>query len=141
VVNIAVADIAMVKVFRPPFFGSAGGGSGGAIAIYTKKGVDARKSDPNAKGLDNTILGGYSRFKEFYNPSYEKPNEGSADPDSRTTLYWNPYVITNKKSSRMRIQFFNNDITKRFQVVLEGINAKGKMTRVVRIIDAGTKVD
>jgi hypothetical protein len=141
VVNIAVVDIAMVKVFRPPFFGSAGGGSGGAIAIYTKKGVDARKADPNAKGLDNTILGGYSRFKEFYNPSYEKPNEGSGDPDSRITLYWNPYVITNKKSPRVRIQFFNNDFTKKFQVVLEGINAKGKMTRVVRMIDAGTKVD
>ncbi len=131
--SLNVNDIAMVKVFRPPFFGAMGGGSGGAIAIYTKKGNEARKSDPNAKGLENTVLGGYSRFKEFYNPSYEKPNE-NAEADNRTTLYWNPYVTTNRKSPRVRIQFFNNDITKKLQVVLEGVNGDGKMTRVVKFL-------
>jgi len=36
--SINVSDIAMVKVFRPPFFGSMGGGSGGAIChIYQKR--------------------------------------------------------------------------------------------------------
>lgn len=134
VVNIPVTDIALVKVFRPPFFGASGGGAGGAIAIYTKKGVDATKGNANSKGLDNTILGGYSRFKEFYNPSYEKPND-NGEIDSRTTLYWNPYVITNKKSSRVRLQFYNNDISKKLQVVLEGINADGKMTRVVKLLE------
>ena len=134
--NIAVTDIAFVKVFRPPFFGSVGGGSGGAIAIYTKRGSDSRKADPNAKGLENTILGGYSRFKEFFNPSYDKPNENTSEPDLRTTLYWNPYVLTNKKSPRIRITFFNNDISKKFQLVLEGVNGDGKMTRVVKMIDS-----
>ncbi len=128
-----VRDIAMIKVFRPPFFGSIGGGSGGAIAIYTKKGSD-RKADPNAKGLEYTILGGYSRFKEFYNPTYDKPTD-NFDKDMRTTLYWNPYIITNKKSPRVRIQFYNNDISKKLQVVLEGINADGKMTRVVKLLE------
>lgn len=138
--SVSIADIAMVKVFRPPFFGGIGGGGGGAIAIYTRKGVEARKSDPNAKGLDNTILGGYSRFKEFYSPTYEKATDGP-DPDNRITLYWNPYVTTNKKAPRFRVQFYNNDVTKKFQVVLEGINQKGQMTRVVKMIDANTKVD
>jgi hypothetical protein len=41
---VSVSDIAFVKVFRPPFFGSMGGGSGGAIAIYTRKGSDGRKA-------------------------------------------------------------------------------------------------
>ncbi|MEO7531235.1 MAG: hypothetical protein ABIS69_07485 [Sediminibacterium sp.] len=132
--SIPVSDIALVKVFRPPFFGSSGGGAGGAIAIYTKKGSDARNSNANSKGLENTILGGYSRFKEFYNPSYEKPSD-NGEADNRTTIYWNPYVITNKKSPKLRIQFFNNDISKRMQVVLEGINGDGKMTRVVKILE------
>jgi hypothetical protein len=134
--SVSIQDIAFIKVFRPPFFGSVGGGSGGAIAVYTKKGSDTRKADPNAKGMENTILGGYSRFKEFFNPSYEKPNDNTADPDLRTTLYWNPYIITNKKSPRIRITFFNNDISKRFQLVLEGVNGDGKMTRVVKLIDS-----
>lgn len=41
----------------------------------------------------------------------------------------------------MQIEYFNNDFTKAFKVVLEGINATGKMTRVVRTIDANAKVD
>jgi hypothetical protein len=132
--GISVSDIAMVKVFRPPFFGSIGGGSGGAIAIYTKKGGDGRKSAPDSKGLENTILGGYSKFKEFYSPNYEKPND-NPDPDMRSTLYWNPYIITNKQSPRVKIEFYNNDITKKFLVVLEGVNGNGKMVRVVKQLE------
>jgi hypothetical protein len=133
--TVAVADIAYVKVFRPPFFGAMGGGAGGAIAVYTKKGADGRKSSGNdSKGLENTVLGGYSRFREFYSPVYDKPNEGM-ESDTRTTLYWNPYIITNKKSPRYRIEFYNNDFSKKLQVVLEGLNSDGKMVRVVRTIE------
>jgi hypothetical protein len=131
--SISARDIAFVKVFRPPFFGS-GGGSGGAIAIYMKKGDESKKGDDNHKGLENTLLGGYSKFKEFYNPSYEKPNE-NVETDNRTTLYWNPYIITNKKNPRVRMEFFNNDSSRKLQVVLEGINADGKMTRVVKLLE------
>jgi len=35
---IPTADIAYVKVFRPPFYGAYLGGAGGAIAVYTKDG-------------------------------------------------------------------------------------------------------
>ena len=132
--TVSVNDIAFVKVFRPPFFGSMGGGAGGAIAIYTRKGGEGRKNDPNSKGLENTILGGYSRFKEFYNPSYEKASD-NFETDIRTTLYWNPYIITNKNNPRARIQFYNNDISKKLQLILEGVNADGKMTRVVKLLE------
>ena len=132
--SISVKDIAMVKVFRPPFFGSMGGGTGGAIAIYTRRGGDVNQSSTSNLGMLNTIITGYTKFKEFYNPQYDNPNE-LADTDIRTTLYWNPYIITNKKSPRFRVQFFNNDISKKFQVVLEGINGDGKLTRVVKILE------
>jgi len=93
--NVPIADIAFIKVMRPPFFGSFGGGGGGAIAIYTKKGSSGRAND-NSKGMENTVLGGYSVFKEYYNPDYSKPS-ASFEVDGRTTLYWNPYILTNKK--------------------------------------------
>ncbi len=133
--SINVSDIAMVKVFRPPFFGSMGGGSGGAIAIYTKKGGDYKgDNSKSSKSMQSALLAGYTRFKEFFNPQYDNPAE-STETDIRTTLYWNPYVITNKKSPRFKVQFFNNDISKRLQIVLEGVNAEGKMTRVVKILE------
>ncbi len=129
-----VNDIAFIKVFRPPFFGSGGGGGGGAIAIYTKKGGSSRGNSANSKGMENTILGGYSVFKEFFNPSYDKPT-GNFEVDSRTTLYWNPFVLTNKRSPRVKLEFYNNDSSKKLQLVLEGMNSKGKLTRVVKILE------
>jgi hypothetical protein len=132
--TLNASDIAYIKVIRPPFFGSVGGGSGGAIAIYSKRGNSNKGSNMNSKGMENTILGGYSVFKEFYNPNYEKlpPNY---DPDNRSTIYWNPYVLTNKRNQRVRIEFYNNDYTKKQQIVLEGMNADGKLVRVVKYIE------
>lgn len=132
--SLPITDISYIKAMRPPFFGSMGGGSGGAIAIYTKRGSNNRGGNVNSKGMENAVLGGYSVFKEFYNPNYDKPAE-TFDEDIRATLYWNPYLLTNKKSSRVRIEFFNNDISKKLQIVLEGINANGKLARVVKYIE------
>jgi len=132
--NTPITDIAYVKVFRPPFFGSIGGGSAGAIAVYTKKGTDRKKNYAGGPGLESSILGGYSRFKEFYSPDYEKPTD-NFDPDLRTTIYWNPYVLTNKKSPKVKLEFYNNDISKKLRIILEGINGDGKLTRVEKVIE------
>jgi hypothetical protein len=132
--SIPVMDVAYIKVFRPPFFGSGGGGASGAIVIYTKKGGSTNKGGQNVKGMESTILAGYSRFKEFYNPVYDK-SAASFEPDTRNTLYWNPYIMTNKRSPRYKVEFYNNDVSTKLQIVLEGINAKGKMTRVVKMIE------
>ena len=127
-------SIAMIKVFRPPFMFATGGGRGGAIAIYTKKGDD-NKINLNIKGLDYTLLEGYTKFKEFYSPNYEKPEDSFTKHDTRTTLYWNPYLFTNKTKQTMHVEFFNSDVTRSYMIVLEGINAAGKMTRIVKEIN------
>jgi hypothetical protein len=38
IVDLDLADIAIIKAYPPPFFGSLGNGDGGAIAIYTRTG-------------------------------------------------------------------------------------------------------
>ncbi len=131
--SIPITDIAYIKVMRPPFFGSGGGGADGAIAIYTKKGGDVQRNDPNKKGMESAILAGYSRFKEFYNPIYTK--EPTYEPDIRSTLYWNPYILTNKRTPRFRVEFHNNDFSKKLLIVLEGINSEGRMTRTVKYLE------
>ena len=132
--SLNISDIAYIKALRPPFFGSVGGGSGGAIAIYTKQGGYNNSRNDNNKGMEYAVLGGYSVFKDFYNPSYDRPAE-NFEVDTRATIYWNPYLLTNKKSSRIRIEFYNNDISKKMQLVLEGINANGRLARVVKYIE------
>ena len=82
--------------------------------------------------MSNALLTGYTNYKEFYSPNY-----GAAPikvPDVRTTLYWNPYVLTDKKTKLVKLDFYNNDITTKFRIVVEGVNAAGKITRVEKII-------
>ncbi|MDP1844125.1 MAG: hypothetical protein Q8K64_11940 [Sediminibacterium sp.] len=129
--SIQMSDVAYIKVFKPPFMGSTGSGASGAIVIYTKKASD--KSTDGIKGLNSAILTGYTSYKEFYQPDYTYPQNKKLD--TRSTLYWNPYLLTDKKNKTIKIDFFNNDITKKFRVVLEGVNAKGKLTRVEKIIE------
>jgi len=129
-----VTDIAMVKVFRPGSGVGFGGGSGGTIAVYTKKGGDEKRTDPNFKGLARAILIGYSMPKEFYVPNYLENSAENEGEDLRTTLYWKPFVLTDKDNKHLNVDFFNNDITKKLRLVLEGFNEEGKLTHIERII-------
>jgi len=124
-------DVAMIKVFRPPFFGAMGGGSGGAIAVYTKKGASANSE---LKGLPFALINGYSVIKEFYSPDYEKNPEADVK-DYRTTLYWNPNLFFDKVIRRVIIPFFNSDNCKKIRVTIEGINEAGQLTREEKIIE------
>jgi hypothetical protein len=128
--GIQMSDIAYIKVFRPPFMGSSGSGPSGAIAIYTKKPSDLKNE--SLKGLSNALLTGYTNYKEFYSPNYAV--SPTKVPDVRTTLYWNPFVLTDKKTKLVKLDFYNNDITTKFRIVVEGVNAAGKITRVEKII-------
>lgn len=128
--NTPVSDIALVKIFPPGAGGAIGGGSGGTIVVYTKKGGDQQVDDSNFKGLDKTRIIGYSPVKEFYSPNYAQVIPDNEAIDLRTTLYWNPNILTDKLNRRVTIQFYNNDITKKVRIVLEGINENGKLARI-----------
>jgi hypothetical protein len=128
--NTPVSDIALVKIFPPGSGVGFGGGAGGTIVIYTKKGGDVKNDDASFKGLDKSRIIGYSPVKEFYSPNYAQLTPDNEAIDLRTTLYWNPLIITDKLNRRVTIQFYNNDITKRVRIVLEGINENGKLARV-----------
>ncbi len=130
--NIPMSDVAMVKVFRPPFLGAPGGGSAGAIAVYTKKGAAA---NDNIKGLTFANIPGYLPQKEFYSPDYMKYDQRHDQEDHRTTLYWNPFIITDKENRRILFTVYNNDSTKKWRIVVEGVNAEGKLTRMERFIE------
>lgn len=123
-----VSEIAYVKIFRPGESIVTGGG-GGVIAIYTRKGGDAQ---PNAatKGLSYVQLEGYSALKQFYSPDYATVSEKDAYDDVRSTLYWNPLIYLDKTRKRIRLQFYNNDISKRYRLIMEGMNSEGKLFHV-----------
>lgn len=128
--TLSIQDIALIKVFRPPFMGGFGGANG-AIAVYTKKGGDnAPKNDPSIRGFKLYKKAGYTIVKQFYSPDYSVKKEVHALPDKRLTLYWNPNVAVDTLTHTARIQFYNNDFTKRFRVVVEGIGDDGSVGRL-----------
>jgi hypothetical protein len=130
--SIPVSDIAFVKVFRPPFIGAAGGGSGGAIAIYTRRGDDLR-SKPG--GLSSNSIAGYTPIREFYSPNYDRFDKRNDQKDVRTTLFWSPMIITTGKSRLVKLSFFNNDVTKAFRVVIEGVSKEGLLTHYEEVME------
>jgi hypothetical protein len=127
---INMNDVAMIKIFRPPFYGAVGGGTGGAIAIYTKKGGSDYSQ---LKGLAVTNVNGYSIIKQFYSPDYEKKPETDVN-DYRATLYWNPNLHFDKNTRRVTVPFYNSDFCKKIRVTVEGINEFGQLTREEKII-------
>ncbi|MDI3318340.1 hypothetical protein [Pinibacter soli] len=125
-----VSDIAYVKVFRPPFMGGFGG-SNGAIAIYTRKGDDRVAG---SSGLSSNTIIGYTIVKQFYSPNYDIYDSKNDQLDVRSTLYWNPLLRSNAKSKKIDLSFYNNDITKSFRVVIEGITKDGLLTHFEQVI-------
>jgi hypothetical protein len=130
--SIPVADVAYIKVLRPPFMGSSNGANG-AIAIYTRRGDDVQKSQD--KGLDNNTVTGYTAVREFYSPNYSNISPDTDKRDIRTTLYWNPDVITTHTNNKALLTFYNNDITKSFRVVIEGMTKDGRLAHIENIME------
>ena len=131
VTTIPVSDIAYIKVFRPPFLGGFNG-SGGAIAIYTRRGNDMNKTGP---GLTTNKIAGYTPIREFYSPNYDRFDERNEQPDMRTTLYWNPLLQTSKANKKIRLTFYNNDVSSAFRVVIEGMSKEGLLTHYSEIME------
>lgn len=131
--SIPISDIAYIKVLRPPFIGGAGGGAGGAIAIYTRRGDDAKTV--GGKGLSSNTVTGYTGIREFYSPNYGTFNADDEKQDLRTTLYWNPHVITTPLKNKVTLTFYNNDITRAFRVVIEGMTKDGRLAHLEQIME------
>lgn len=129
--TIRMDNVALVKFYEPGFIGAGGeDGPGGALAIYTKTEV---VPDAKLDKLDHIVIDGYSVTREFYSPDYAKP-QAENNPDTRTTLYWNPEIYTDRQSTQVNLRYFNNDKCQRMKLVFEGFDATGKLIHVESII-------
>jgi hypothetical protein len=130
--SIPVTDVAYIKVFRPPFMGGFNGGNG-AIAIYTRRGDDVKTSA--GKGLANNMVTGYTEIRQFYAPNYSTFKQQNESRDIRTTLYWNPQIKISQLNNKATISFYNNDISRAFRVVIEGMSSTGTLTHIEEIME------
>lgn len=128
---LRTTDVALVKFYEAGFVGVGSSFPGGAIAVYTKE-KDGNEEKPEK--LRYVEYNGYSISKEFYNPDYNNKEIRQPLSDNRTTLYWNPDVYTDTETKSLKLNFFNNDFSRKFKVVVEGFDAAGKMVHIEKII-------
>lgn len=98
-------------------------GSAGAVFIYTKRGAPDEVREKYLKGVIKQKIKGFSKYREFYSPTYTAENRNSERPDYRTTLYWNPSVNLNNGAAN--ISFYTSDDIARYKVLVEGITTTG----------------
>ena len=68
---------------------------------------------------------GYSSHKKYCSQKYTPENRNNPAPYFRTTLFWEPEVIT--KNGEANLTFFTSDETGTYKIFVEGITNKGKI--------------
>ena len=110
----------------------------GIISITTK----SHSFSPNTNAVDLTFLKtagnmitllpkGYYKSKTFYSPKYTTDQaDFKRVIDLRSTIFWSPNVFTDKKGNAT-LEYFNALGAGIYKVVIEGIDAEGKIGRFV----------
>jgi hypothetical protein len=118
----------MIKFYETGFFGTGTGASGGTIAIFSKKGSVLDAKEAPEKNLPFFTIEGYSLIKEFYREDPLPAGVAKVPLDQSPTLYWNPSLQPTAAEARtISVEFYNNDISKKFRIVVEGFDATGKL--------------
>lgn len=95
----------------------------GIIVLYTNPGESPILHAPKGEKTE-ILLPGLSSAEVFVSPNYAKNSNSDVMPDLRSTLYWNPQVITNRRG-RAKIGFYNSDEARNLQICIEGITKDG----------------
>lgn len=97
--------------------------AGGIISLYSKHGLSPIL-EAQSDEMKEIMLPGLSTAEVFVSPNHSRDADVEFKPDLRSTIYWNPQVITNRRG-RAKIGFYNSDDAKNFQICVEGITKDG----------------
>jgi TonB-dependent SusC/RagA subfamily outer membrane receptor len=125
-----IVDIESVKVLKnndAAIYGVRG--ANGVLLIKTIKNKSIPINKTMAPGLITYAPKGFYKARTFYSPVYggSTPN---AVPDDRSTIYWNPDLVTDKDGSTS-FDYFNADGKGDYRVIIEGIDENGNLGRSV----------
>lgn len=108
-------------------------GSAGAIVITLKEGKDLPAKP--AQGIITCTPLGYSDSVEFYVPAYDTPEKKNAQrSDLRSTIYWNPSLQLDAEG-KATIEYYTPDSTAPEDIIIEGVDKKGKACRAIQTIN------
>jgi len=73
---------------------------------------------------------GYSVERQFYVPRYTGPRTSLQSKDNRSTIYWNPILLTDENGNA-EFDYFTADDKGTYRVVVEGLDEDGYIGRSV----------
>jgi hypothetical protein len=118
---IAIDKIEVIKeAGKLAFYGFRG--SFGVISVLTKRGING-PIPPVLYAIRQRVYG-YYQARTFYAPKYNIPKPENEKPDLRTTIYWEPNVVTDEDGNAT-ISFFNADSKTTIKVDVEGVAEPG----------------
>lgn len=94
---------------------------GSAINVILKHGAMLREE---TIGVNRMKYTGFQRPQEFYSPRYDVPDNRHKLEDKRTTLFWEPRMMTDE-NGRGAVIFYTGDMASRYRIVIEGITNDG----------------
>ncbi|OCX51240.1 TonB-dependent receptor [Mucilaginibacter sp. PPCGB 2223] len=130
--DLSPNDVSSVEVLRSiaytAIYGSRAGG--GVLVITTKRGGEDQGYRSYAPGITTYYPKGYYQARKFYEPQYNDPKTNTRVADLRTTIFWEPNLITTKNGAAS-LSFFNADGKGSYKAVVEGMDADGNIGRQV----------
>ncbi len=131
--NVNANDVLSIEVLRSTFSKSIYGGSigGGALVITLKNGSERKfVTSESPTGLITYPFKGYYKARTYYTPKYTAANKNSGMLDLRSSIYWNPNVLTGNDGAAS-FDYFNADTRGTYRVIIEGIDDGGHLGRQV----------
>ena len=101
-------------------------GGNGVLVITTKRGGGTSPTNVYAPGIITYLPKGFALNRQFYSPKYD--TNADTKPDLRTTVYWNPSILSDEKG-RFKLEYFNTDEPGLYRVVVEGMDLMGNLAR------------
>jgi len=119
---LSPTEIERVEFYPPPFTSQ--------VFVYLKSGPDQFKTPIE---FDRFTLSGFASPSTFYMRDYSKENPDNELPDRRTTIYWQPNVITGAAGATLT--FYSADLPAKYRIVVQGLTDEGQPVYGEQIIE------
>jgi len=100
----------------------------GLLVVTSKRWKPPGEPVKYAPGLTTFFPKGYDNAREFYSPRYGV--DPDLRPDVRTTVYWNPQVLSDD-NGKASFDYFNTDKPGNYRIVIEGMDSMGNLARKI----------
>jgi len=136
--SVLPSDVESVEIFLKDQLGLVfkNYNCNGVLVVNTKKTpksnitlAELKKMMPQSNMLKFSPQG-YTKTREFYAPRYLTQTSSYTGNDLRTTIYWNPKIVTNAAGDTT-LEFYNADGKGTYRAVIEGVDANGNVGRYV----------